>query len=48
MPLHDMLLVEYTLRYPHCSPATEVAGYSCEARLRGLDQAIPDDLRKKG
>ncbi len=28
------------------SPAPEVAGYSCKARLRGLDVAIPDYVLK--
>ncbi|MDW8215853.1 MAG: hypothetical protein RMJ55_20065 [Roseiflexaceae bacterium] len=38
---------EYIFRYPPVRPAAirpapEVAGYGCEARLRGLDPAIPD------
>ncbi|MDW8215904.1 MAG: hypothetical protein RMJ55_20325, partial [Roseiflexaceae bacterium] len=30
--------------YPPARPAPKVAGYGCEARLRGLDRAIPDYL----
>ncbi len=27
-------------------PSAEAAGYGCKARLRGLNQAIPDDVLK--
>ncbi|MCS6940948.1 MAG: hypothetical protein NZM94_16875, partial [Roseiflexus sp.] len=37
---------EYIFRYSSTRPAPEVAGYGCEARLRGLDPAIPDYCRK--
>ncbi|MDW8147535.1 MAG: hypothetical protein RMJ48_14755 [Roseiflexaceae bacterium] len=37
---------EYIFRYSPTRPAPEVAGYGCEARLRGLDRAIPDYFLK--
>ncbi len=38
---------DYIFRYAFVCLATEVAGYGCEARLRGLDRAMPDDARKR-
>ncbi len=37
---------EELFRYPFIRPAAEAAGSGCEARLRGLDGAIPDYLLK--
>ncbi|MDW8214680.1 MAG: hypothetical protein RMJ55_14065 [Roseiflexaceae bacterium] len=40
------MVFEQLFRYLPNRPAPKVAGYGCEARLRGLDQAIPDYFLK--
>ncbi|MDW8212966.1 MAG: hypothetical protein RMJ55_05395 [Roseiflexaceae bacterium] len=45
-PVRRLMVFEKLFRYPSIRPAPEVAGYGCEARLRGLDPAIPDDFPK--
>ncbi|MDW8215590.1 MAG: hypothetical protein RMJ55_18715 [Roseiflexaceae bacterium] len=44
--LRPAMVFEKLFRYPPARPAPEVAGYGCKARLRGLDQAIPDYFLK--
>ncbi|MDW8212955.1 MAG: hypothetical protein RMJ55_05340 [Roseiflexaceae bacterium] len=41
-----LMALEYIFRYPPTRPAPEVAGYGCEACLRGLDPAMPDYFLK--
>ncbi|MCS6938504.1 MAG: hypothetical protein NZM94_04485, partial [Roseiflexus sp.] len=40
------MVFEKLFRYPPVRPAPIVAGYGCEARLRGLDRAIPNYFLK--
>ncbi len=37
---------EKLFRYPFVRPAAEAAGSCCDARLRGLDGAMPDYVLK--
>ncbi|MCS6839774.1 MAG: type II toxin-antitoxin system HicB family antitoxin [Roseiflexus sp.] len=42
----SIMVFEKLFRSPPARPAPEVAGYGCEARLRGLDRAMPNYFLK--